>query len=183
MAELNRTKPVDVSPELLERWLAEGQAELVDVREDFEHAAESIEGARHCPLSRFDPASLRDSDGPRKIVFHCRTGKRSADAAARYCASDEPVYHLAGGIEAWKASGRPTRRSSGAPRIDVMRQVQITAGSLVLLGVILAAAVSPWFLLLSGFVGAGLVFAGVSGWCGMAKLLARMPWNRAPQPA
>ena len=63
-----------------------------------------------------------------------------------------------------------------------MRQVQIVAGSLVLLGVVLGTTVSPLFLLLSGFVGAGLVFAGLSGWCGMAQLLALAPWNRVGRP-
>ncbi|MCA9299540.1 MAG: DUF2892 domain-containing protein, partial [Phycisphaerales bacterium] len=105
-------------------------------------------------------------------------GRRSADAARKYRSNGEDVYHLAGGIEAWKASGRPTARSDAAPRLDVMRQVQITAGSLVLIGVVLGVTVSNWFLILSGFVGSGLVFAGLSGWCGMAKLLGRMPWNR-----
>jgi len=62
--------------------------------------------------------------------------------------------------------------------LDVMRQVQVTAGSLVLIGVLLGAFLNPWFLILSGFVGSGLMFAGLSGWCGMAKLLGNMPWNK-----
>ena len=67
--------------------------------------------------------------------------------------------------------------------IEIMRQVQITAGSLVVIGVVLAFTVAPAFIALSAFVGAGLVFAGVSGWCGMAKLLALMPWNRPARGA
>jgi hypothetical protein len=63
-----------------------------------------------------------------------------------------------------------------------MRQVQITAGSLVALGTALGWFVSPWFLILSGFVGCGLMFAGLSGWCGMAMMLGRMPWNRVKAP-
>lgn len=169
---------VDVTPGMLERWLEDGQAVLVDVREDFEHASERIPLAHHFALSKFDPKSLRDAHGTRRIVFHCRTGRRSADAASRFRAADEAVFHLAGGLEGWKASGRTTTRSTSAPRIDVMRQVQITAGSLVLAGVLLGVFLSPWFLLLSGFVGTGLIFAGASGWCGMAMLLGRMPWNR-----
>ena len=111
-------------------------------------------------------------------MFQCRTGQRSAHAAMRYRRTDEPVFHLAGGLEAWKKAGRATRRAAGAPKIDVMRQVQMTAGLLVLTGVLLGWLVTPWCLILSGFVGAGLFFAGASGWCGMAKLLAKMPWNR-----
>ncbi len=176
---------VEITPELLEQWLEQGDTVLVDVREDFEHAAERIQGAQHAALSKFDPDVIRRQHGDRRVVFHCRTGQRSAEAAHRYRNGDTQVYHLAGGIERWKASGRTTVRSVSAPRVDVMRQVQITAGSLVLIGVLLGVLVSPWCLLLSAFVGTGLVFAGASGWCGMAKLLARMPWNRlgASRPA
>ncbi|MHC5115120.1 MAG: rhodanese-like domain-containing protein [Planctomycetota bacterium] len=169
---------VDVAPELLEEWLAGDRAVLIDVREDFEHATERIDGAHSHPLSSLDPSALRAAYGTQRLVFHCRTGQRAAKAAERCCADDEQGFQLAGGIEQWKASGRRTTRSGAAPRLDVMRQVQVTSGSLVLAGVLLGAFVSPWYLVLSGFVGAGLVFAGASGWCGMAKLMARMPWNR-----
>ncbi len=171
-------RPIDVSPEMLESWLASGEAVLVDVREDFEHAGERIDGAHHVALSRLDPEQLRRTHGAKRVVFHCRSGKRSAQAAGRYAREGEDAFHLQGGIEGWKSSGRATERSASAPRIDVMRQVQITAGSLVLLGVVLGMLISPWLLGLSAFVGAGLVFAGASGWCGMAMLLARAPWNR-----
>ncbi|HED53614.1 MAG TPA: DUF2892 domain-containing protein [Phycisphaerales bacterium] len=174
----NAVECVDVSPELLEQWLRDGEAVLVDVREDFEHNTEKIEGAVNHPLSKFDPEMVRGRWDGKRIVFHCRSGKRSREAAERFCDGSGPTFHLAGGIEGWKASGRPTQRPSSAPKIDVMRQVQMTAGSLVLIGVILGLSVSPWFLGLSAFVGAGLVFAGASGWCGMAMLLSKMPWNR-----
>jgi rhodanese-related sulfurtransferase len=169
---------VEVTPALLEQWLEAGDTVLIDVREDFEHAAERIDGAQHIPLSKLDTRALREAHGAKRVVFHCRAGRRSADAAERYRVGDEHVFHLAGGLQAWKASGRGATRSLSAPRIDVMRQVQMTAGSLVLIGVLLGAFVSPWFLVLSGFVGTGLIFAGASGWCGMAMLLGRMPWNR-----
>jgi rhodanese-related sulfurtransferase len=168
---------VDVTPDTLEGWLEAGDTILVDVREPFEHAAERIAGAHHFALSTFDPVELRELHGGKRIVFHCRTGQRSTEAATRFRHGDESVFHLAGGIDAWKADGRPTRRTASVPRIDIMRQVQMTAGSLVLAGVVLGAVVSPWFLVLSGFVGGGLLFAGASGWCGMARLLGKMPWN------
>ena len=174
-----RAGVVDITPAMLSQWLADGQAVLIDVREDFEHAAEHIRGARHSPLSKFDPQSLRSAHAGRRLVFYCRSGKRAADAVRRYCAAGGEAFCLAGGIEGWKAAGQTTVRPAGAPRIDVMRQVQMTAGALVLLGVVLGVWVWPWFLALSAFLGAGLVFAGASGWCGMAMLLARMPWNRA----
>lgn len=170
---------IETGPETLAGWLRDERTVLVDVREDFEHAAEHIRGARHLPLSAFDPAALRTAVGDARVVFYCRSGKRSRRAAEQYAACGVPAISLAGGIEQWKAAGMPTERIAGAPRIDIMRQVQMTAGTLVLSGVLLGAFLSPWFLLLSGFIGAGLIFAGASGWCGMAMLLAKMPWNQA----
>ena len=84
---------------------------------------------------------------------------------------------LEGGLDAWKKAGLPVSLDRSQP-IDIMRQVQIAAGSLVLLGVVLGAFVSPNFYALSGFVGAGLTFAGISGFCGMARVLGAMPWNQ-----
>jgi len=167
----------DVSPELLGSWMADGGTLLVDVREDYEHAEERIDGAILRPLSSFDADAIRREAGSRRVIFHCRSGKRSLDAAERYRRSDEATFHLAGGIEGWKSAGKAVIRPAKAG-LPVMRQVQITAGALVAAGVALGVTVSPWFLAVSGFVGCGLMFAGISGWCGMAKLLAVMPWNR-----
>ena len=169
----------DVSPSMLREWLHAGDTVLVDVREPFERAAEFIPGSAHAPLSSFDPDAVRAAHPGKEFVFHCVGGKRSAQAAETFRAGGEAVFHLAGGIEAWKAAGLPVDRPAGAPRLPVMRQVQITAGALVALGVGLGVTLSPWFLALAGFVGLGLMFAGITGWCGMALLLARMPWNRA----
>ena len=96
--------------------------------------------------------------------------------------SDTPTAStLQGGIDAWKKAGLPVTVDRTAP-IPVMRQVQIAAGGLVVLGAVLGATVAPAFYLLSGFVGAGLVFAGTTGFCGMARILEMMPWNRARPP-
>lgn len=170
----------DVSPALLAEWMREGSVCVIDVREDFERAAEYIDGSDHVPISGFDVQRVRELRDGRRVVFHCRGGKRSAEAARRFEDDGEPVFQLAGGIEAWKQAGLPVERSGKAPVIDVMRQVQMIAGSLILGGVLLGAFLSPWWLIMSGFVGAGLLFAGLTGWCGMAVLLARMPWNRIP---
>ncbi len=175
------TRPslTDVDPDTLEQWLRDDDTVLIDVREAFEYAEERIDGARAVPLSRFDPESVRSSHAGKRVVFQCRTGERSARAAARFGADGDAVFHLAGGLEGWKASGRACMRPESAPRIGVMRQVQITAGSLVAVGVALGVFVSPGFLVIPAFVGCGLLFAGLSGWCGMAMLLAKMPWNRS----
>lgn len=173
----------NVTPSELASWLDDASAVLVDVREPAEYASEHIPGSVSAPLSSFDGAALRSAhggDGGAEFVFQCQTGRRSAEAAERFGreGGSEAVYHLAGGIEAWKRDGRAVERSAGAARIPIMRQVQIVAGSLVVVGVALSAFVSPSFLILAAFVGCGLVFAGVTGWCGMARLLGAAPWNR-----
>lgn len=172
-------KLTEVSPDVIEQWLKDGDTVLIDVREDFEHAEERIGDAQPMPLSKFDAETIRKRYPGSRVVFHCRSGKRSAQAAEKFCLADENVYHLSGGIEGWKSAGRPTVKPDRPPRLPVMRQVQLVAGFLVALGVALGVTVSPWFLALSGFVGCGLMFAGATGWCGMALLLARMPWNKS----
>lgn len=170
-----------ISPVEAGRRIADGSAVLVDIREPMEHAREAIPGARSVPLSSFDASNLSmQLGGAPTVIFHCQTGKRTVDNESRLasCALPE-VYVLEGGLNAWKSAGLPTKIDRSKP-IEIQRQVQIAAGSLVLLGLLLALFVSPWFALLSAFVGAGLTFAGVSGWCGMAKLLGAMPWNRVP---
>lgn len=175
--------PVDIDPAALGGWMRTEDCVLVDVREPFEHAAERIEHAVSIPLSTLDPNALRERFPDKQLVFHCAGGKRSAQACERFSeVSGQPTCHLAGGIEAWKQALMPTLKPAKAS-LPVMRQVQIVAGAMVLLGVVLGLAVSVWFLALSGFVGAGLMFAGTTGWCGMAKLLAKMPWNTTGKPA
>lgn len=162
------------------RRLLDQGAVLVDVREADEHAREHVPGARNIPLSH-----LVEVDAPagKAVIFHCRSGARtSANAARLGAAAACDAYVLEGGLDAWKKAGLPVAVDRRQP-IEIMRQVQIVAGSLVLLGVVLGAWVAPAFLGLSAFVGAGLVFAGISGWCGMARLLALMPWNRPVRAA
>ncbi|WP_313535199.1 rhodanese-like domain-containing protein [Sphingomonas sp.] len=150
-------------------------AQLVDIRGADEHARLRIPGAIHLPLDRI--GDLACEGGP--VIFHCRSGMRTAANAAqlRAAAGPAPAYLLAGGIDAWRTAGHPVLADRSQP-LDIMRQVQITAGALVLAGVLLGLFVSPHFFGLSAFVGAGLMFAGLTGWCGMANLLRLLPWNR-----
>lgn len=162
-----------ITPETARDLVAKG-ALLVDVRDADEHARARIPGARHSPLS----GGLNGLPGNGVVVFHCRTGTRTAMNVDRLAASTGcEAYVLEGGLEGWKAAGLPVLEDRKQP-LELMRQVQITAGSLALAGAVLGFAIDPRFHLLSGFIGAGLTFAGVTGWCGMAKLLAVMPWNR-----
>jgi rhodanese-related sulfurtransferase len=169
-----------ISPMDAKRRLAAGTAVLVDIREPMEHAREAIPGARSSPLSSYGAHSLQalQSENAPAVIFHCQSGKRTSDNAERLLTCGMPeLYILEGGLTGWKSAGLATRVDRSKP-IEMQRQVQIGAGSLVLTGLALAYLVSPWFLALSAFVGTGLVFAGISGWCGMAKILGLMPWNR-----
>jgi rhodanese-related sulfurtransferase len=170
--------PQTLKPHQLAELLKDGRAVLVDIREPDEFARGRIRGALSRPLSILESQGL-GLTGDAPVVFTCRSGMRTRAHQARLAAAlGGPAHLLEGGLDAWAAAGLPLDADAKAP-LEVMRQVQISAGLLVLAGVILGVGVHPAWLGLSAFVGAGLTFAGVSGWCGMAKLLGSMPWNRA----
>ncbi len=163
----------------LKRWIESGEAVVVDVREPAEHAAEKIQGATSLPLGSVNKTALPGTDG-KKLVIHCRSGKRSMNACEKLLTEDPnlEIYNLEGGISAWEASGHEVA-SSGKFFLPLDRQVQITIGLSVLIGSLLAYFVNPLFFLLTGFFGAGLTFAGLTGFCGLAMVMARMPWNQS----
>jgi len=167
-----------IPPERASEFVRNG-AVLVDIRERNEHAREKIAGSRLWPASQIDrdyPVQATD----RVLIFHCQSGARTRQNASRIAAAlpaGVESYILDGGLNAWKKAGLPAVLDRRQP-ISTMRQVQIVAGSLVLLGAVLGTTVAPAFYGLSAFVGAGLIFAGLTGFCGMARILALMPWNR-----
>jgi rhodanese-related sulfurtransferase len=171
----DRLKSVDATT--LKEWLDNDLVTLVDVREPAEYAGEHLPNSVLVPLSKFEPEQISFA-GNKKLVLYCRTNNRSAQAAQKlFAAGFEEVTHLWGGMEDWKQEGLPTIVNRNAP-LSLMRQVQIVAGSLVLTGTVLGAFVSPWFLILSGFVGWGLLFAGITNTCALPMLLAKLPFNQ-----
>lgn len=166
-----------IQPAEAHRLMKDGTT-LVDIRDTDEHARERIPGAVNVPLSRIADLPV----GP--VIFHCRSGMRTQtnEATLAAAANGAPCYVVAGGIEAWRSTGLPTKVDRTQP-LEIMRQVQLVAGGLVLSGVVLGFFVTPLFFGLSGFVGGGLMMAGATGWCGMANLLRFMPWNRPAQNA
>lgn len=155
--------------------------EVIDVRTPAEHGEVHAEGTRNIPLDRLDPEALlgsRESDAADPLDFICRSGSRAREACEDLAASGfGNAVNVEGGTEARERAGLPVVR--GRKAISLERQVRIAAGTLVLLGTTPGALVRPFFLGLPTFVGAGLVFAGVTNSCGMAMALGRMPWNRA----
>ena len=164
-----------ISAHDLAEQLGSQRIAVIDVREPMEYATGHIAGSMNVPLSRLHQADL--PQGP--LVLVCQSGNRSAQGLNRLLDRGHPhsAVDLAGGLPNWQQAGYPVRKLKNAP-LPLMRQVQIAAGSLILLGLILSNTVAPGWIALTWFVGAGLTFAGVSGFCGMARLLAAMPWNR-----
>ncbi len=172
-----------VDAKTLKNWLDNSQAVLIDVREPAEHSAESIKGAKLLPLGGIKKSALPDCAG-KKLVIHCRKGGRGGSACEKLLAEDPEleIYNLEGGIEAWRSVGLAVK-SSGKAFLPLDRQVQLIIGISVLAGSVLGYFVNPLFFLLTGFFGAGLTFAGLTGFCGLALLMAKMPWNQKGEGA
>jgi rhodanese-related sulfurtransferase len=158
-------------------WQVAGRpAQLVDVRSATEFATAHLPGALNIPLEQIERRT-EDLEANVPVVLVCQTGTRARMASALLAASGKDLVVLEGGTQAWLQAGYPAVRST-ASRWALERQVRLAAGLLVAVGVLLAVAISRWWLLLPGFVGCGLVFAGWTGFCPMGEALARMPWNR-----
>ena len=166
-----------IDPKTVADGLKAGRFHLIDIRETDEYAREHISGAVSIPLSSVEQADVKLEAG-RTAVFHCKSGMRTEANCAKLAGRvDGDALILEGGLDAWKKAGLPVKDNAKAP-LPMNRQVQITAGTLVLAGALIGTFLHPAGYALSGFIGAGLIFAGVSGWCGMANVLAAMPWNR-----
>ena len=160
-----------------------GQVELIDVRTPAEYREVHVEFARNVPLEQFQPAELMRSLGDvtkRPLYIVCQRGGRGQQACqALLKAGCTSAINIEGGTEACIEAGLPLVR--GKKTIALERQVRIAAGSLVLIGALLSYFAHPYWIALAAFVGAGLVFSGVTDTCGMGILLARMRWNQAPR--
>ena len=154
---------------------------VIDVRTPVEFAEVHVPQARNEPLNRLQPRELIGAgvvaqDQP--VYLLCRTDGRARKAAEIFAAAGHrETFVVEGGTLAWIDAGLPVTRGT-VTVISLERQVRIAAGSLVLIGVVLGCFVHRGFFGLAGFVGAGLVFAGITDFCGLGLLLARLPWNQ-----
>lgn len=171
-----------ITPQQLQNAIQSGQSvELVDVRTPVEFREVHADLARNVPLDEVDPAEFARRYGGRSepVYVICRSGSRGRQACEKLMAGGfTSVVNVEGGTLAWDQAGLPVVR--GAKMMSLERQVRIAAGLLVLTGTALGYWVNPLWTGLAAFVGAGLVFAGITDTCGMGLLLARMPWNRVP---
>ncbi|MBP7709720.1 MAG: DUF2892 domain-containing protein [Rickettsiales bacterium] len=173
----------NINPQTLKNWLENNEAVLVDVREPAEHAAENISEANLVPLTTLQKESLPNLAN-KKLVIHCRSGARSQKACDKLLAQDcnLEIYNLEGGISAWVGAGHEVN-SSKKFFLPLDRQVQLVIGLGTLVGGLLTHFVSPLFLILPLFFGAGLTFAALTGYCGLAIFLTKMPWNKGVKAA
>ncbi|MBI5173996.1 MAG: rhodanese-like domain-containing protein [Candidatus Melainabacteria bacterium] len=177
---MSETASSTVSPRLGAAQVAAlPDAVLIDVRSPIEFESEHIEGAINIPLESLES---RFEEVPRKgqLIMVCRSGKRAERGAYTLMGRAFQPKVLEGGMLAWRQAGMPVKE--GKKRLSIERQIQLVVGTGVLTGVILGAFVNPLFLIIPGFFGAGLTFAGLSGTCALGILLGKAPWNKLEVP-
>ncbi len=171
---------VTITPRELDAQHQSGVAiDVIDVRTPMEFREIHCPFARNVPLSDLDPKAVMTArnggSGPLYVI--CKSGSRGRQACEKFAAAGYfNVVNVEGGSAAWAECGLPVTR--GKKAVSLERQVRIAAGLMVVIGAVLGYFVHPYFIGLSAFIGAGLVFAGVTDTCGMGMALARMPWNR-----
>lgn len=169
-----------VLPQEAAKWLAAGEAVLIDVREPDEFRAEHIAYANSLPLGDLEKLMENMSiPATRRLIFQCLKGKRGEQACALVKGCDSygnEIYNLDGGIAAWKEAGLPVVGSSSG--LSIFRQVQIIVGFVVSLMIVLGFLGLTIGFIIAGIFGAALFMAGLTGWCGLAMLLSKMPWNK-----
>ncbi|MDA0997816.1 MAG: rhodanese family protein [Proteobacteria bacterium] len=167
-----------LTPEQAKARLDAGAATLIDIRGAGEFAERRIPGASLCPANTLTPALGRYAAG-RDAIFYCASGTRTMLNSARIDdAGFSQAYGIDGGLNGWSKAGLPVDGAAGG--LDIQRQVQLVVGILVLASAGLGFWVSPYFLAVTAFIGCGLIMAGATGFCGMALIIAKMPWNRRP---
>lgn len=150
---------------------------VVDVRTKPEYNQINIQEAINIPLQEI-PNHQQELQKYKTVYIHCQSGGRSQKACQMLAnLQGVEVINIQGGILDWEAQKFPTNKSQKTG-YSIIQQVHIIAGSLALISSILSQTVASEWIYLSSLIGAGLLFAGLSGWCGMAHLLQKMPWNK-----
>lgn len=171
-------KKVDANT--LKKWIDSNEAVLIDVRDKEEYDSECIEFAKSLPLNKI---TIEDAKKPenknKKVVIQCQFGSRAIMACEKIKSygADFDIWYLDGGIDSWKKEGFPMKESENKI-FPLNQQVQIATGIIIVTGIFLTHFVNYIWILFPLFVGLGLINAGVSGWCGLGKLMLKMPWNK-----
>ena len=173
-----------IAPHDLQTRRVLGRLVLVDVRDPEEYRSGHIPGSLSLPLAYLNPVGLAAMTGDERLgrieplYVVCKTGYRSEQAVRKLAADGlENVIMIEGGTDRWQSDGLPIRRC--APALNLQRQVQLALGLILVMAIALGALAHPGFYALAGMLGLGLISAGLTNWCGLARLMARMPWNHA----
>lgn len=171
-----------IPPSTLKSWLDDKETILIDVREFLEYKIEHIKEAVIIHLSQITPEKISSSkDDNKKIVIYCESGKRGEKAFNSLCDGnvdvERDIWCLEGGIDAWKKEGLPTELSS-RKILSLERQFQLTLGCLLIIFSCFGFLVDSNFFFADIIIGCGLIFAGLSGYCGLKRIISLMPWNR-----
>ena len=167
-----------VTAQTLKTWIDKGEAIVIDVREPAEFSSGHIADAQSIPLSQVCATALPNFTG-KKVVINCQRGARGTAACQKLHAdlTDAELYNLEGGISAWIDAGFPVTGQQ-ACQMPLIQQTQIAVGIWILVSVALTLTISPFFSLLAAIPGAGLIYAGLTGACGLTNLIALLPWNK-----
>jgi rhodanese-related sulfurtransferase len=168
---------VDAFKQVLEAEKNNNSIDFINVCEPAEYKEKHIEGVRSVPLGSLE-SHIGEFTNKQTIYVHCRSGKRGQQAIEKLTAAGvtAELVNVEGGIMAWDEAGHPT--NSLTNRLPLMRQVFLAAGTLIMIGYIGSYLINPYLLLIVPFVGVGFLLSGSTGWCGMAMLLSKMPWNK-----
>ena len=172
-------KPQTITPRQLHNLAKNGDIRIIDVRTPIEFREVHVVGAENIPLDALNAKHVAEAaqNGEEPLYVICRSGSRGQKACEKLLAAGhQNVVNVEGGTLAWDEAGLPVNRGKKAMSLE--RQVRILAGSIVLVGALLAIFVHPYFAGISAFIGAGLMFAGITDTCGMGMMLAKMPWNQ-----
>ena len=169
------------SPRALSNRIAEGYVRIIDVRTPAEFRQKRIHDSENIPLDKLNSstlAHLKSSTNGTLFCLTCQSGIRSEHAATKLSkAGIENIYLLTGGLDNWTHENLPIEEKGGAIPLD--QQVRIAIGMLILAGTLACFLTKDFrWLAAPAFFGAGLVFSGITGFCGLARILAIMPWNR-----
>ena len=167
-----------ITASALSKLIEEGKVILIDVREPIEYHTGHIESALNLPLSTLKTQQLDTlNDKKKKFVIYCKSGHRSTKACEKLIKNTSyDLWNLDGGISSWTNNSLPISRHS--KRLSLDRQVHIALGTMILLGLCLEYYVSGKWIGLPIIIGLGLLNSGITGWCGLGKLIAKMPWNK-----
>lgn len=168
---------IDAFKEVIGAEKSNPSVDFINVCTPTEYNEKHIPGVRNVPLNEI-AHRVSEFSGKKTIYVHCRSGNRSQKAIdlLKSLGVKAELVNVSGGLLAWGKAGLET--ISLTNRMPIMQQTLLAAGSLVLVGYVLSAFIHPAFIFVSVFIGAGLAFAGLTGWCGMSYALAKMPWNK-----